>query len=201
MAVSKRLRFEILRRDNHRCRYCGVSVDVVRLVVDHVVPEALGGTNEPTNLAAACEPCNSGKSSVPPDATLVDDVKQDDLRWAQAMDRARAIRRAHVQAREAYAEYFLAEWDCWRAGSGQNARPVPLDDAWRATLDKFFEYEVEPDDLKHAVNTAMTAVGVSRENTFRYFCGIVWRIVRELQEMAGHIVVADLNEEMYGERG
>lgn len=23
MAISKRLRYEILRRDNHACRYCG----------------------------------------------------------------------------------------------------------------------------------------------------------------------------------
>ncbi|MEU5976310.1 hypothetical protein [Streptomyces sp. NPDC047315] len=25
MAVSKRLRYEILRRDNHACRYCGAA--------------------------------------------------------------------------------------------------------------------------------------------------------------------------------
>ena len=31
MAVSKRLRFEILRRDNHACRYCGQMAPDVKL--------------------------------------------------------------------------------------------------------------------------------------------------------------------------
>ena len=38
MALSKRLRYEILRRDNHTCRYCGASAPDVTLTVDHVVP-------------------------------------------------------------------------------------------------------------------------------------------------------------------
>src|SRR6185369_3226628 len=62
MAVSKRLRFEILRRDNHTCRYCGRSAPEVKLTVDHVKPEALGGRTEPDNLVAACSDCNAGKT-------------------------------------------------------------------------------------------------------------------------------------------
>lgn len=41
MSVSKRLRFEVLRRDNHTCRYCGSSAPEVKLTIDHVVPVAL----------------------------------------------------------------------------------------------------------------------------------------------------------------
>lgn len=63
MAVSKRLRYEILRRDSHTCRYCGASAPDAPLRVDHVTPVALGGTDHPSNLATSCEPCNSGKSS------------------------------------------------------------------------------------------------------------------------------------------
>lgn len=58
MAVSKRLRYEILRRDNHTCRYCGATAPDVKLTVDHVVPVALGGSDVPTNLVAACDACN-----------------------------------------------------------------------------------------------------------------------------------------------
>lgn len=199
MSVSKRLRFEILRRDNHTCRYCGASAPDVKLVVDHVLPDALGGRSEPSNLVTACEPCNSGKSSTTPDAPLVEDVAQDAVRWARAMNEARAIRRTHIEAREAYADYVLALWSVWRQGGG-NGEPVPIDDGWRATVDRVFEYDVDPDDIKHAVDTAMTAPGVLPQNTFRYFCGIVWRIVRELQDTAGHILVADLDDEIYGER-
>ena len=55
MAVSKRTRFEVLRRDNHTCRYCGQSAPDVKLTVDHVLPVALGGHDDPTNLVAACK--------------------------------------------------------------------------------------------------------------------------------------------------
>lgn len=63
MPVSKRLRYEILRRDSYTCRYCGASAPGTLLRVDHVTPVALGGTDQPSNLVASCEPCNSGKSS------------------------------------------------------------------------------------------------------------------------------------------
>lgn len=77
MAVSRRLRFEILRRDGHTCRYCGAKAPEAALTVDHVIPVALGGGDEPNNLVAACSDCNSGKSSVPADAAVVEDVDED----------------------------------------------------------------------------------------------------------------------------
>jgi hypothetical protein len=45
--------------------------------VDHVTPVALGGTNHPSNLVAACEPCNSGKTSMI--EGFVDDVQCDSV--------------------------------------------------------------------------------------------------------------------------
>lgn len=44
--VSKRLRFEILRRDQFKCRYCGTVAAERELRVDHVIPEALGGPSD-----------------------------------------------------------------------------------------------------------------------------------------------------------
>lgn len=54
-------RFRALARDGFRCTYCGVTAGEARLVVDHVVPRAAGGTDEMANLATACDECNSGK--------------------------------------------------------------------------------------------------------------------------------------------
>ncbi|OZC59242.1 hypothetical protein CH276_22605 [Rhodococcus sp. 06-470-2] len=98
MAVSKRLRYEILQRDGYTCRYCGAKADnETRLVVDHVLPKALGGKDEPDNLITACEPCNVGKSSTTPGLDLVADVAerhglhQSALHlWGQVNDRATA---------------------------------------------------------------------------------------------------------------
>ena len=62
--MTPRLRFEILRRDNFTCRYCGRSAPSVVLHVDHIFPRSKGGTNDPANLTTACADCNQGKSDL-----------------------------------------------------------------------------------------------------------------------------------------
>lgn len=63
--VSKRLRFEIFKRDGFRCVYCGATPVQAPLHVDHVNPVAAGGDNDPANLVTACDSCNLGKGAVP----------------------------------------------------------------------------------------------------------------------------------------
>lgn len=88
MAVSKRLRYEILRRDNHACRYCGAAAPDVKLNVDHVIPTSLGGSDKPENLVAACADCNGGKTSSLPDAMPVADIDQETFRQAAELKQA-----------------------------------------------------------------------------------------------------------------
>lgn len=85
MAVSKRLRYEILRRDNHACRYCGATAPDAKLNVDHVIPQALGGSDKPTNLVSACADCNAGKTSSLPNAMPVADVEQETFKRAKEL--------------------------------------------------------------------------------------------------------------------
>lgn len=65
--LSKRTRFEVLKRDKFTCRYCGSKAPDVVLHVDHIKPVALGGSNDPLNLVTACQGCNGGKSAIPLD--------------------------------------------------------------------------------------------------------------------------------------
>lgn len=56
----------VLARDRHICAYCGASgtgPGSVPLNLDHVVPRARGGSNRPSNLVAACIPCNQAKGA------------------------------------------------------------------------------------------------------------------------------------------
>jgi 5-methylcytosine-specific restriction endonuclease McrA len=59
--ISKRVRFEVLQ--SGRCNKCGRTSehDGVKLVVDHVIPQAWNGSNDISNLQPLCEDCNSGK--------------------------------------------------------------------------------------------------------------------------------------------
>ncbi|WP_405536986.1 HNH endonuclease [Streptomyces antimycoticus] len=93
MAVSKRLRYEILRRDNHACRYCGATAPGTKLAVDHVIPQSLGGGDAPTNLVTACAGCNAGKTSSMPNAMPVADVDQATFRQAAELRQGAEQRR------------------------------------------------------------------------------------------------------------
>lgn len=66
--LSRRERFNVLTRCNYACFYCGTpaALGLVTLQVEHVVPVAQGGTNDPWNLVAACPDCNAGKSADAP---------------------------------------------------------------------------------------------------------------------------------------
>lgn len=62
--ISTRQRFEIFKRDDYTCQYCGAKAPDVKLHVDHLVPVCSGGDNMDINLITACDKCNFGKSGV-----------------------------------------------------------------------------------------------------------------------------------------
>lgn len=59
--LSKKQRFEILKRDGFVCQYCGRGAPESILHIDHIVPVAMGGDNDSANLITACLECNAGK--------------------------------------------------------------------------------------------------------------------------------------------
>ena len=69
--ISRRVRFEILRAHNFACFYCGAPAWMGRLEIDHVIPVALGGKNDPWNLVPACVDCNGGKFDTAPTAEMI----------------------------------------------------------------------------------------------------------------------------------
>lgn len=59
--ITKKLRFEIFKRDSFTCQYCGQMAPDVVLEVDHIIPVSQGGENEILNLVTSCFDCNRGK--------------------------------------------------------------------------------------------------------------------------------------------
>jgi hypothetical protein len=190
VAVSKRLRYEVLRRDNHACRYCGASAPEAKLTVDHVVPVTLGGTDDPSNLVTACEPCNSGKSATPADSPIVADVAADALRWAAAMRQATETLEADVRQRAEAQDRFLKAWNGWKWGEfGTREFPLPSD--WRQSLDSFLAAGLPESVIAECIDIACGARHIHPEKAFRYMCGVAWKKVSELREIAGALLEAD----------
>jgi len=68
--ISRKLRFEILKRDGFSCAYCGARAPDVELHLDHVIPVSKHGATDATNLVTACVDCNLGKGSTSLDEGL-----------------------------------------------------------------------------------------------------------------------------------
>ena len=190
MAVSKRLRYEILRRDSHTCRYCGASAPDVPLRVDHVTPVALGGGDTPDNLVTSCEPCNSGKSSATVDSAVVANVSDDALRWAAAMKVAAGNLLEQERPKDEYRDAFLAEWNRWGYGKGEDRKAAELPGDWKASLERFRIAGVPVWMWADIVDASMGNEKVLEVNKFKYCCGIAWNRVTELQDEARRIVGA-----------
>lgn len=65
--LSKKVRFEVFKRDKFTCQYCGAKAPETVLHCDHIKPVAEGGDNDIINLVTACQGCNGGKGARPLD--------------------------------------------------------------------------------------------------------------------------------------
>jgi 5-methylcytosine-specific restriction endonuclease McrA len=146
-SISKRLRFEVLKRDQFRCQYCGAQAvetplvvqpasdmideisaagadsdtPPVRLHVDHVVARAKGGLDHIANYVTACEACNLGKG-----ARALDDHTAVRLQHNEVARRA-----AHVEQLQLVARYHR---EIMQAETDEASVAV---DAFNAALDEY----------------------------------------------------------------
>lgn len=63
-SLSKKVRFEVFKRDHFTCQYCGAMAPDVILEIDHIKPVAEGGSDDLLNLITSCRDCNRGKGKV-----------------------------------------------------------------------------------------------------------------------------------------
>lgn len=191
MAVSKRTRYEVLRRDNHSCRYCGATAPDAKLTVDHVTPVALGGTDNPDNLVAACRDCNYGKASTSPDSPLVADVAQLALHWKSAQEEAARIRLADRRKRNAYVKRYEKAWRAQDFGSEEPRYTHPRPRGWEASIWEFYAAGLPVSEVEDAVVIACGNTRISMDDVWRYFCGVCWRKLDAINEAAGALLDAE----------
>lgn len=185
MALTKRIRFEILRRDGNACRYCGATAPDAKLTIDHVVPIALGGSDDPDNLVTACRDCNAGKSATAPDQALVADVSADAVRWAHAVrEAASLIRQREAERAEQWAEFA----EKWHARTYEHDGKTyylrgKLPPDYAETLDNYVSSGLELADIESAMGILDALTWVPR-SPFAYFLGILNNKTAELHALA-----------------
>lgn len=60
--VDEQRFFEVLKRGEYRCGYCGTDLDDKSIIPDYKTPRSLGGEDTFDNLLAACKDCSKLKS-------------------------------------------------------------------------------------------------------------------------------------------
>lgn len=180
MPVSARTRFEIFKRDNFTCRYCGRSSPEVVLEVDHVVPTSEHGTDDPINLVSACWSCNRGKSNVPITTTISGEDPHD--RAVLLLERERQLREYNVVLaavrvrKEEEAQELLNYW-CSETGTDSIRKRE-----WTWLLNQLEHTPAER--IRWAL---MTAIANYKTRDFRYAAACLrnWREAQETPDVLG----------------
>lgn len=181
MPISKRMRFEVLRRDGYACRYCGAKAPDVVLHVDHVIPEALGGSDEPSNLATSCEDCNQGKTSTVPDAPTVADVDDRALRWRLARQQAALESITEPDGLTAAVNTTASVFESWYELDGQELEAIR----------RVFERGLPPEQMVRAAEIARYNTRVAKHDAFRYFMGVCNRMLEQIDARARAIMATE----------
>jgi DNA-directed RNA polymerase subunit RPC12/RpoP len=173
--VSKKLRFEIFKRDGFVCQYCGATPPGSVLHVDHIIPVALGGKNDQDNLITSCESCNLGKHATP-----LSSVPESLLNKSERI----AEQEAQIKGYNAVLQEraWRIESEAWDVARALECNPK-LESYSRANLMSIKKF-LERLPLQDVIDSAETAVGrhiYSKNRTFTYFCGICWSKIREAE--------------------
>jgi 5-methylcytosine-specific restriction enzyme A len=61
ISIPREVRVFVFNRDRNQCQSCHCIFSEAKLNVDHIIPIALGGSNDLSNLQTLCRRCNNKK--------------------------------------------------------------------------------------------------------------------------------------------
>lgn len=170
-SLSKKMRFDVFKRDLFVCQYCDSSPPSVVLEVDHIIPVSKGGKNRVDNLITACFDCNRGKSdgslNVAPKSILDKaDVLAEKMAQLKAFDKLQREKRKLEEGYIDEVEYVF---------SSKFNRYFSL--RFRNSVRRFLS-DMTVFELMDAMNNACSRIK-DPESAVKYFCGICWTIIKE----------------------
>jgi hypothetical protein len=169
--TSKRMRFEVFKRDNFECQYCGAKPPKVPLEIDHIVPVSKNGKTTKDNLITACFDCNRGKSnikltSIP--TPLIETIERKKIAQEQYLQykkillkEQRIIEKDIDEVEEVYSSFF----------------GYLFIKSFRLTVKKFIK-ELGVNEVVEAMEKSCSKISHSKEYCKKYFCGICWNKIK-----------------------
>ena len=170
-SISKKLRFEVLKRDSFTCQYCSAKPPKVPLEIDHINPVCKGGKNNIDNLITACFDCNRGKSgneltSIP--KTILEKSEGKKLALQQYKEYQKILKEERIQMEsdiDAVEFIYL------------NVFEYVFTEKFKISVKQFIKIlgvEEVIDSMEKACNRMY-----HEDKALRYFCGICWNKIKE----------------------
>lgn len=172
-SISKRRRFEILKRDRFTCQYCSRKPPKVALEVDHIIPVSKGGSSDSTNLVAACFDCNRGKSDI--ELTVVPESLALKLEQKSiALEQHKQLKRLITREKKQMDAMIEMVESIYVASTGDR---YCFGDKFRLSVKKFIT-ELGVEEVMESMERAASK-DLWNSDTLKYFCGICWNKIRE----------------------
>jgi hypothetical protein len=171
--ISKKLRFEVFKRDNFTCQYCSAKPPNVPLEIDHIIPVCKKGTNHIDNLITACFDCNRGKSgnelnSIPNTLSEKSEIKK--IAIAQYREYQKILIQQKKQMEidvlmveeiynSVYTEYVFME-------------------KFKLSVKNFIK-KLGVESVCESMEIACSKIHYDEQKVLKYFCGICWTKIKE----------------------
>ena len=172
--ISKKLRFDVFKRDGFTCQYCGRTPPEVILEIDHIIPVSKKGTNDINNLITACFDCNRGKKdksldTIPSGISInIKQLKEKELQLKEYnLFLKRIDKRIMLQAKKIN-KIFTAYFPEKRL----------TEKFMRNGLKRFLK-QLPFVEIEEAMENACYRVFNDPNGAIKYFCGICWNKIKK----------------------
>lgn len=173
-ALSKRTRFEVFKRDNFTCKYCGKGITQNAILqVDHIIPVSKGGDDSLLNLITSCIDCNLGKSNKDlNNITVMTDIKNINDQFKQYKEQVKQ-----------YFEYINEKNDTNEKLIDLIHEKISYRDRDKHSINYFIK-KLPYDEILDATDIALSKFGNTyKSERFKYFCGICHSKIKNKPKM------------------
>lgn len=173
MSISKKLRFEIFKRDGFQCAYCGKSPPEVTLEIDHIEPRSKGGQDDIDNYITSCFDCNRGKSNirltsiVPKIAEKFELLKEKEDQLKEYRKFIQKIEKRVNQDIKEISAIYSEKYKGW-----------DFSDQFKKVSIKRFLKHLLKQEIEEALHLAIIKFPKDKDRVIHYFCGICWNKIK-----------------------
>ncbi|HEA21469.1 MAG TPA: HNH endonuclease [Pricia antarctica] len=176
--MKKLIRFEIFKRDNFTCRYCGKNPPNIILEIDHLIPKSKGGSDDINNLLTSCFDCNRGKKDIPLDvlpASVSNTIKTLKEQKKQTRIYYKYVEDMHNETEKIINELGYYFFNKFQKTKRTHDKYI-FGDKWKISI-KYFLKTFNKYQIIEAMNMSIDNLKrknrCTEGNVFSYMCGIL----------------------------